>query len=163
MSKSGKGSLLDAIRSRLKQEFETLSLAAQAAHEAATHAESKPDDKHDTRSTEASYLAGAQAIRAAEIQSMIEFYSRLEPRDYGSDEAIGPGALVSVAPEGGKPALYFLAALGGGIVVQWDGKTVQIITPKSPVGEELMGRKRGETFEVELRGQSREMEIVSVA
>jgi len=157
-----KSELLDAIRQQIRQELESLSQAAESARQAATHEENRSEDKHDTRSIEAGYLAGAQLQRVGELQGMLEFYSRLEPRAYRPDEAIGPGALVEVETEDGKRSRFFIAAQAGGMVVRVGTASVQIITPKSPVGDELVGRKKGETFEVEQRGVSRELTVLSV-
>ena len=60
-----KQAIIDRLVEKLQSEAEALVRAAQAAHEAATHEESRAEDHHDTRGLEASYLAGAQAQRAA--------------------------------------------------------------------------------------------------
>ncbi|NBU22139.1 hypothetical protein EBS43_12140, partial [bacterium] len=60
-----KSQILASIVQKLNHELQTIELSAQAALEAATHEESKAEDQHDTRGLEASYLARAQASRAA--------------------------------------------------------------------------------------------------
>lgn len=157
-----KAGLLEAIRKQLKAELDSMTEAARAAHEAATHEESRAEDAHDTRSIEAGYLAGAQRARVEELQGHLEFFSRLEPRSFAPDEPIGPGALVELEAEDAKCSWYFLAAQAGGMSVRFTDHTVQILTPRSPVGEELEGRRAGESFEIEQRGSSREFTILSV-
>ena len=157
-----KAALLEAIRSQIKSELDSMSEVARAAHEAATHEESRAEDAHDTRSIEAGYLAGAQRARVDELQARLEFFSRLEPRPYSAHEPIGPSALVELEAEDGKRSWCFLAAQAGGMSVQYSGHNVQVVTPQSPVGEELDGRKVGESFEIEQRGATREFTILSV-
>jgi transcription elongation GreA/GreB family factor len=158
-----KAELLQEIRAQLEREIALITQAARAAHEAATHEESKAEDQHDTRGLESSYLAGAQAQRAAEIQQTLSYYRQLEPRTFRPTDLIAPGALVEL-DSGGKKAVYFLAPQGGGMKVSIEGKSVQIITPHSPLGEELVGRKQGDTIEVEGQGPGgvREYEITGI-
>ncbi len=52
--------------------------AALATYEAATHEESKPENEYDTRGLEASYLAGAQAKRTAEIEELLIILKHLD-------------------------------------------------------------------------------------
>jgi transcription elongation GreA/GreB family factor len=47
-------------------------------------------------------------------------------------------------------------------VTQIDGRPVQVITPSSPLGEALLGKKAGEIFRVELRGGAREYQVISI-
>jgi hypothetical protein len=57
--------MMEALREKVRQELQAVEEAALASHHAATHEESRSEDKHDTRSIEAGYLAGAQAQRVA--------------------------------------------------------------------------------------------------
>jgi transcription elongation GreA/GreB family factor len=156
-----KTQLIDEIRSRLEQEFEAITLAANAAHEAATHEESRAEDQHDTRGLESSYLAGAQAQRAAEIQQQIHLYKHLDVKSFSEKDPIASSAVVELE-SGGKKSLYFIGPLGGGMKLQFGNQLIQVITPRSPLGEELMGRKKGDSVEIEAQGGLREFEITTV-
>ena len=160
-----KAALQRAIIQHLETEIANLNEAALAAHEAATHAESKAEDQYDTRGLEASYLAGAQAKRAGEIEQALVSVRSVEPRLWAPQEPIAIGALVELqAGEGGaKRSYHFLAAHGGGLTVQFEGRDIQVLTPQSPVGAALMGEQKGAEIEVEIRaGQSREFSILNV-
>src|SRR5581483_11142644 len=61
--------LVETVQQHLAEELATLMQAAKAAHEAATHEESKAEDQHDTRGLEASYLAGSGAARCRTPES----------------------------------------------------------------------------------------------
>jgi transcription elongation GreA/GreB family factor len=162
MTLMDKSRLLEALCNQLRTELQGLSQAAASAYEAATHEEARSEDKHDTRSIEASYLAGAQAQRAAELEALLAAFSRAEPRSFAPNEPIAPGALVELKSEEGKKSWSLLSTQGGGLQFRYEGKVIQVVTLSSPVGEELLGRKAGDTIEVELRGSTRELEILSV-
>ena len=156
-----KTALLIQIRARLEEELAILMQAAKAAYEAATHEESKAEDSHDTRGLESSYLAGAQAQRAVEIQQTLNFYKTVELHIYKDDERIAPMAVVELESAGRK-TLFLIAPQGGGMKLNVGGKTIQVITPHSAVGGELIGRRLGDTIEVETAGVSREYEITAI-
>jgi transcription elongation GreA/GreB family factor len=156
-----KKKVVEQVQAYLVEELAGLLEAAKAAHDAATHEEAKSEDKHDTRSIEAGYLAGAQAQRAADIQSLLTMYRFLPLREYTAEDVVCPAALVELELNGSK-AFYFVAPQGGGLITNVDGKPVQVITPQSPIGEAILGRKVGDTFEVETRTQTREYKILSI-
>lgn len=156
-----KKEVVDEIVERLRLELSRLMAAANASHQAATHEESQAEDRYDTRGLEASYLAGAQSVRAAEIEHTISLIRLLPLRDAAQDDPVVPGTLVELDQDG-KRLLYYVAPRGGGVSVQVNGKTVQVITPSSPLGEELVGRKVGEVLELEIHDDVREYEVVSV-
>jgi transcription elongation GreA/GreB family factor len=160
--KSKKRALMELILAHLDGELDTLMRSAKAAHEAATHEESKAEDSHDTRGLEASYLAGAQMARIESLRKVIHNYQTLELRDFAKKDPIGIGALVELDLNG-KAVHCFLVATGGGTTVVHEGQRVQVITPQSPLGEALLGRRAGDLAEVETRESTLEYEIVGVA
>ena len=54
---------------------------------------------------------------------------------------VGLGALVEVELDGDK-SIYFLGPRAGGTEVVQDRKEILVITPQSPLGEQLMGKNR---------------------
>jgi hypothetical protein len=137
---------------KLMAEREMIGKAALAAHEAATNAESKAEDQYDTRGLEASYLAGAQAKRAEEIDEAIRFFRTAPPKELRL-------ARVECA---GRTQDYLIARAGGGMSVVSGGKTIQVITPDSPFGGELAASQVGDTIEMEARGTTREYDVISI-
>jgi transcription elongation GreA/GreB family factor len=70
---------------------------------------------------------------------------------------------VTLEDEQGERTTFFLAPVGGGVVLVHDSLSVQVITPQSPRGRALLGRSRGEVIEVAGKpGAARELEIVDV-
>jgi hypothetical protein len=164
-----KKEIIAEILSRLEQELEVIQRSAKAAHEAATHEESRAEDSHDTRGLESSYLAGAQAKKAAEIQQQILLYKFLEAKSFSAKDLIAPTAVVEVesAWKPAKKSIYFIAPGGGGLAagmkIQYGSELLHVLTPVSPLGEELIGRKVGDMVEVEAQGGMREYEILAVS
>lgn len=156
-----KEKLVQQIAESLRQEIAALDQAARAAHEAATHEESKAEDQYDTRGLEASYLAGAQMARLESLKKALAYYQLLDVRAFAPDAAIAPGALVELECDG-KRLRCFLVAQAGGTSTTLDGQPVQVVTPQSPLGEALLGHKRGDVAEVEAQRAIREYEILAV-
>ncbi len=147
---------------RLTAELETIERSAQAAHEAATHEESRSEDSHDTRSIEAGYLAGAQAARAAELKKLLVVFRDLPVREWGPADLISAGALVQAELDG-KPGWFFLVGAGAaGMHIEMAGQKVQVVTVQSPLGEALVGRRAGESSEIESQKGSTEVDILGV-
>ncbi|WII72594.1 hypothetical protein QJS83_01755 [Bdellovibrio sp. 22V] len=156
-----KKKLVEVIRTQLEQDIVVLKAAALATYEAATHEESKPENEYDTRGLEASYLAGAQAKRIAEIEELLVILKHLDVKNFGPNDKITSSALVEVESNG-KTNFFFILAKGGGVSVKFEGRTVQIITPNSPLGEALLDQKEGGSAVVENGDQFREYDIIKV-
>lgn len=159
-----KRKVIEQAISRLSDELSALVQAAKAAHEAATHEESRAEDQHDTRGLEASYLAGAQAARATELQKIISVFRQLPIREFAENEPAVIGALVELELEpSGKRSFHFIAPLGGGISVNLNGISIQFITPQAPLGDALLGKQVGDLVEVEAaQGLTREYNVIRV-
>lgn len=156
-----KKNLVELICEKLRADHAVIIEAAKATHEAATHEESKPENEYDTRGLENAYLAGAQAKRAGEIEEVLSMYKYLELKTFTAKDAIAPTAVVEVEFQG-KKLTMFLAPLGGGISISFQGQSVQVITPASPLGEALLGLKTGDIAIVENGAAVKEYEILKV-
>ena len=141
-------------------ELEALVQSAKAAHLAATHEESKAEDRHDTFAIEASYLAAGQAVRVAELEKTLqEFEAYLSA---GVTHAkITLGALITYQLD--RQTFHaFVAMLGGGSKIQIDATTIQVLSLQSPLGETLEGYKSGEEIEFEVRGVEKTYKVISI-
>ena len=139
-----KSQLLKLIVAALSKSLEVLTKAARASHAEATHESNKPENKYDTRGLEAAYLAGGQARQAREILEAIKLYEAMPAREFAADEPIDLGALVEFESDGAR-SLYFIGPKSGGLEIRHRGKEIMVITPLSPLGQNLMGRKAGMT------------------
>lgn len=156
-----KKALVEKIIEKLEAERLTLAQAARNTYEAATHEESEAEDQYDTRGLEASYLAGAQAKRVAELEQFILMLRFLDVTNFNEDTPISSTALVELDHDG-KIIWAFLLPSGGGMTIDFNGTAIQIVTPKSPLGEALITRKAGDVALVDTGRETREYEIVSV-
>jgi transcription elongation GreA/GreB family factor len=137
--------LRQAIIAKLSEDLEVLTRAAHMAREEATDDESKAENKYDTHAIEAGYLAGSQARLAADLAESISFYKMLSLSDYSSGDAIDIGAVVGLSSRDGVD-WYFLGPRNGGLEVTCEEKSILVITPQSPLGRQLMGRRNGDTI-----------------
>lgn len=156
-----KKKLLQQIMTQLEADVVKLKEAALATYEAATHEESKAENEYDTRGLEASYLAGAQAKRVAEIEDILLFFKHINLRDFGPNDPISDTALVEVEFNN-KKSIFFLLAKGGGVSINFEGKNIQIVTPVTPLGEALLDQKVDGVAVVETGDQVREYDIINV-
>jgi transcription elongation GreA/GreB family factor len=156
-----KRALIKKIIGRLTDELEIYFRAARASRTEATHEQSKAENKYDTRGLEASYLARGQSKQAAEIQGAIAAFEKLDVRKFGDAEPVDVGAFVELELDG-EPAAYFIGPRAGGTEVLHDKREVLVITPESPLGKQLMGRKQGEVLKLELAHAQNKCRVTKV-
>lgn len=157
-----KNQLIKLIITGLTESLNVLEKAARASHEEATHESSKAESKYDTRGLEAAYLAGGQARQAKEILDSIKAYEALVPRGFTPGEPIELTALVEVDADGTR-STYFIGPKGGGLEITHRRKEIMVITPQSPLGQNLMGRKEGQRWAAKVGGSTVKYHIVSVS
>jgi transcription elongation GreA/GreB family factor len=152
-----------ALRAELLQSLTGTLETARAAHAAAvagaTDDEARPENDKDTRGLEQSYLARGQAQRVAELEAAVAELGALGLRAFGATDRIALGALVTVE-EDGREHQFFVAPHGGGTVLSGGA---QVVTPNSPLGRALVGRRVDDEVEVQLPGRLRGFVIVSLA
>jgi transcription elongation GreA/GreB family factor len=154
-----KPALRDELVAMLIVTLEALEQAQQAAMEAATHEEAKPENDKDTRGLEQSYLARGQALRIEELRTNLLELHGMPLGSWARGQEIELGAMVTIE-ENDDEKVLFLAPYGGGATI--GGGRVQVVTPKSPLGSALLGRTVGEDCEVYLGGRVRELSIQRV-
>jgi len=152
-----------ALRTELVAQLTAQLATAQAAHaaaiEGATHAEAKPENDKDTRGLEQSYLARGQAQRVAELEAAVAETTKLKLRELGEGDPIAITAVVSV-DENGAEHRFFVVPHGGGNILAGN---IQVVTPTSPLGRALLGKKIDDEIEVVLPGKTRSLSITAIA
>jgi transcription elongation GreA/GreB family factor len=159
MASISKKALLESLRKRVMADLEAAVVAQRDAQEGATHEEARPENDKDTRATEASYMARGLAQRVADLHQAASLLANLVVVKFGDDDRIAISALVTVENDAGDELVYFVAPAGGGVKVAQGGTTVAVITPSSPLGQALIGRRMGE--DLALRGKT--LTIVGVS
>ena len=154
----------DAILAQLRQELARQTSAAELSRDEATSEESRAENKWDTHSQEAAYLAEGQAKLAAEIQASLELYATLPLPDFGPNDQIALGAIVQLdaAIDAGH-TWYFIGPRAGGLQLFLDGREILVVTPQSPLGRQLLGRRVGDSIQSPSRGTSARQQILSIA
>jgi transcription elongation GreA/GreB family factor len=71
------------------------------------------------------------------------------------------GALVELE-HGGENSIYFVGPRAGGTEVLHDKKEILVITPQSPLGEQLMGKKSGDKSQLTFGGAKQAAKILKV-
>lgn len=153
--------LRDAILAALHAELTRQTAAAALAHDEATNEESRARSKYDTHSQEAAYLAQGQAKLAGEIEESITAFAALPLPDFGPDSAIALGALVQL--EGtAREAWYLLGPRAGGLEARIADREVLVVTPQSPLGRELLGKRAGDVVRLPGRNPAATRRIAAV-
>lgn len=155
-----KQQILDELIKKARTELQALESSAKSNRDFATDQEFKAESKYDTRALEASYLASAEAKRVEELKLEIQI---LEEVDVDASKKLGEisiGALVELLHQNQK-RLYFLIPTAGGTLISVSNEPVLVVSVFSPIGDALLGLKKGETFEVETPKETRIYEVLS--
>lgn len=150
--------LIELTKSNLQTAYD----AAQSTYDIATNEESKAENKYDTRGLEASYLAGAQAERVADIKSTLASYENLVVRAFTDESKVALTALIEISSNG-KNSLVFLMPKGGGQNIEFEKQQIQVITPNSPLGKNLIGKEVGDIFQISAADKLRDYEILKIS
>ena len=145
--------LCEQLGSRLRE-------AVQLAHRAHTEA------AQDARSgaNRAVNLAKGQALRSVRAREELDALDGFSPRPLPKGAAISLGAVVEVEDEEGEGRTFFLAPAGAGLELTGpDGDGfLSVVTPASPIGRAVMGKRTGDSVEVSVAGEPREYTITWV-
>ena len=139
--------IIEQIIARLDAELARYAKAARAAQADATDEQSKAENKYDTRGLEASYLAHGQSRQAKETEQAREQYAATAWRAFAPDEPIETGALIALE-SAGERCWYFLGPAAGGTEVACENEEVLVVTPQSPLGRLLVGKRRDDRVEM---------------
>ena len=71
------------------------------------------------------------------------------------------GAVVTLET-GGKFSWYFLGPRAGGLELTVEGRRLLVLTPSSPLGRQLIGKRTGETINAAGRGAAKAQRIAAV-
>jgi transcription elongation GreA/GreB family factor len=156
-----KQALIDKLREALTRELAEARRAASETAAAANHPEARPENDKDTRKIELSYLAAGQAARAHELEAAVALLISLPVRDFGAAEPLQAGAIVELEVAG-KRQRVLLSPAGGGQKLGSAAGEVSVVTPQSPLGRGLLGKRVNDSFEIRVASQVREVEIIAV-
>ena len=153
---------MELLLEDLDNTYQALVATAHEAKMAATNEESKPENKYDTRGLEASYLAGAQAKRSVELEKAIFSLRSLRLKDFSSNDVIELTAIIEVTTDDDQIKHFFLLPYAGGQKVTFKNKDYQVVTPDSPIGLLLKGKKVGDEFSMKIKNAVHDYKIVDL-
>lgn len=142
-----KRALARSVIAQLEEELARQTEAAHGSRREATDAENKAENKYDMRSQSAAYLAAGQARLASEIAAALEAWRTVPLEPAGAGQAIAAGSLVTVE-DGGRSVAYFVGPHSGGLEARDGGASATVVTPFSPLGRQLVGRRAGEVIQL---------------
>jgi transcription elongation GreA/GreB family factor len=167
-----KKALMAQLAERL-QHSDRLAHRAQAeAREAARSLATESEKKEDGRAAiEYGSLATGQSARVRRLQeelTVLMAFREAEPPRFRRGDAVALGALVDVRTEdeqGYDERTFFVLPVGAGTELTGPGGDgfLSVITPASPVGRALLGRRAGDSVDVTLGGEVREWTVLEVA
>jgi transcription elongation GreA/GreB family factor len=152
----------NTILRQLRLELERQTHAAETARDEAISEESRAENKWDTHSQEAAYLAEGQAKLAADIGQSIEAYTTIPLPEFSTEDSIAIGAVVELEVTDGSSAWYFIGPRAGGLEVAIDGHNILVLTPQSPLGRQLIGKRAGDVIQTAGRGTPTPQRILSI-
>lgn len=137
-------------------------LATEEARAGATAREKRVDSRV---ALENGNIARAQAARARRAERELEAVDGFAPVPLGDGARIAVGAIVEIeADDTGEGRTLFIAPVGAGLTLTGPGGDGDflVITPASPIGRALIGRRVGDVIDVTIRGEVREWAITWV-
>ena len=157
-----KSAVLQCIVERLQVDLDVAVRAAQTAYETATHEENIAENKYDTLGLEASYLAAGQARRVEEIRQSLSLCRQLVLKPFDEQRGIQTGDLIALQADNGTQQLLFLAPDAAGLKVSLGEQSITVITPRAPLGQNLLGKLDGDEVQVVVNGSRQSFEITQI-
>lgn len=143
-----KADLKQRICQQLEADLNLLVASAEQARQAATHEESKAENKYDTRGLEASYLAAGQSRRVEQIRQALKTWQDFTLPEYDDANGIQLGALIELEDAQGKYQRVLLGPDGAGLKLADQEGEILLISSQAPLGKALLGLGPDEQLQV---------------
>ncbi len=156
--------LVEQLSERLRQASQVARKASQAAAEVAREGATPAEKREDARTAlEFGGLAKGQKERADRMAAELSTLALFNPKQLPPQAPISLGAIVEVEDES-LGRTFFLAPVGAGIELTGPGGDgfLSVVTPVSPIGKAVLGRKVGDTVDVTIHNEAREWTITYV-
>ncbi len=156
--------LVEQLAAKLRESATVARRAGQAAADVARDGATPAEKREDARvALEFSSLAKGQSERAARVVADLHKLDTFRPAALAPTAPISVGAIVEVEDES-LGRTFFLAPVGAGVELTGPGGDgyLSVVTPVSPVGKAVLGRKVGDTIEVTIDREPQEWTITYV-
>jgi transcription elongation GreA/GreB family factor len=155
--------LVEQLSEKLRESAHVARRAGQAAAEEARSGATPAEKREDARvAQEYAGLARGQSARALRAVADLSTLEGFRPLSLAKGAPIGMGAVVEVEEDGqGIGRTFFLAPVGAGVELTGPGGDgfLSVVTPHSPIGKAVLGRRVGDCIEVTVEGEPREWTI----
>ena len=155
--------LVEQLSDKLRESAHIARKAGQAAAEEARDGATAAEKRENARvAQEYAGLARGQAARASKAIAELSTLEAFRPGPLARGAPIAIGAIVEVEEDGeGIGRTFFIAPVGAGVELTGPGGDgfLSVVTPQSPVGKAVLGRRVGETIEVTVQGEPRDWKI----
>ncbi len=157
--------LIDQLAAKLR---DSLAVARQAEKDASDEARddaTAAEKRENARvAQEYSSLARGQAQRAEKLLAELNALLAFRPAPLPPRSPIVLGAVVEVEDES-TGRTFLLAPVGAGLELSGPGGDgfLSVVTPASPIGHAVLGRRVGDTVEITVQGEPREWTITYAA
>jgi transcription elongation GreA/GreB family factor len=155
--------LIDRLATSARVALTASEAVASEARDGATPAEKREDAR---AALEASSLGSAHDRRARRALAEIDELARLRSEAETPRGVICLGSLVEIEDaDTGEGRTFFVSPVGAGVTLTGPGGdgVLSVVTPASPIGRAVVGRRVGDVADVTVDGDVREWTITWVA
>ena len=156
-----KRAVIQLVVTQIEKDLAALITATKATHAEATDEQNKAENKYDTRGLEASYLAHGQSRQVVELLKAKQEFESLSTAEALPNQPIDVGALMTLR-SGNIDTVYLLGPKAGGIEVSYEGCLITVITPQSPLGQQLIGKVQGQSVALPSDPGRKQLQIAHV-
>lgn len=156
--------LIDQLVDRLRESATVARRAGQAAADEAREGATPAEKREDARvALEQGGLARGQAERATRVAAELSTLEVFRPGRQTPGGPVALGAVVEVEDDS-QGRTFFLAPVGAGVELTGPGGDgyLSVVTPQSPIGRVVLGKRVGDTLEVAVQGEIREWTVTFV-
>ena len=152
-------SVIDQLRTEIAGSEASLARVRQAAIEAPGAMQSKSDTTKAQLSSVANQMLKLITDKCRAVSHLVQFESQT---GWEQCTTVIAGALVDVEIDGREGRRFLLLPDGGGMKVDDNGISVQVLTLAAPLAVELRGRGVGEGDQISLSGRQRTFRITRI-
>ncbi len=160
--------LIDQLAAHYHRKAAETEQIADNAQEAVCSVATAAEKREDARTTvEYGSLATGQQRRLRQIREelacLITFRNKPLPH-FNRNQAVALGAIVDLLAEDEEERTFVILPVGAGTELtgpHGDG-LISVLTPASPIGKGLMGKKVGEGVDVQIRGAWHSWTVVDI-
>jgi transcription elongation GreA/GreB family factor len=159
-----KGYLLEQLAERLRATASGARQAMEAANTEAREGATPGERREDSRvAQENAGLARGHRERLARVTHELAALEKFRPPRFTAKSPVTLGAIVEVE-DGAEGRTLFIAPAGAGLELTGPGGDgfLSVVTPTSPIGRAIMGKRVGDEIEVVVNGESNDWTVTFV-